>query len=237
MGGEAVNDQDMSGVEQGAEHDNQVPGGNGKRLRHAQEVQPRHRQRNAPRQQQGGLAAEQQEAEQRYEDDVHGGNKPGLARRSPHGDAQLLGKGRQRQHCAAGAAPQQQEFLSRPVQLEHVPPSRYEAGSRQVNQQQRQEGDDITHTVKSKRADILRAHALGGKTKAPDQCGQQGQGVLFHSAFHGTSPLCLDSLLTGYMLVRAAHIAAGKAPQQSAVGHGKGEGIPHLHRFLTIGHI
>ena len=160
-----VDDQNVDREAEGAQQHEQVAEADCEGLGDAQQVHARDGQRDRrPDAAAHPLAAQQ--AEQRDDDDVKRGDKPGLADRGV-GNADLLERAGDRQHNAAAHAAQHRPLLLR-RRLAAVQPVKQENTG-----QQHQPAQQTAHAVEGKRADIVHADRLGYEGHAPDQGGRE----------------------------------------------------------------
>ena len=164
-----VNAGDLHGKGQGAAHQIQVALVDLRNAHAAEQIQPGDRQRHAEKGGFGRLFPEKQ-PQHRHQHDVHGGDEPRLSRVGVD-DADLLQAG-----CDEQGAPTDQPH---PPQRRILPFCRGfpEAALAGIQQKpagnQKQHGKQAPRGLKGKGANMIHAHALGDKAKAPNGCTQQ----------------------------------------------------------------
>ena len=135
--------------------------------RHAQEVQPGHRQRDAAPVLHTASAAEQQ-AEQRHDQDVARGEESGLADRRIQ-QRELLGDAARAQRCAAAHTADNERFAGFAALLGRLLRMRAATfAQHRDDRQQDQSADDGAREHKGERADIIHADALRHERHTPD---------------------------------------------------------------------
>ena len=189
LGAVMSHQKDLHRKQQGAEQQLQLAHreGEGIPARHAEQIQPRHAHRH-PQPDAAVGAAAQDNAAQRHQHHIQGGEKAGLGGGDlPH--SHLLGGRRGEQEDAAeNAAPHRIAAGRRG----HGRADLADRGQTAAHQQQAREKDTGQPAAAGQEGigpHIAAAHRLGGEGHAPDQRPQHKQGGFFHlSDFHLHSP-------------------------------------------------
>lgn len=167
--GEMVDHQDVQGKADGADQKQQVRGLQGKSGFDAQQIQPGDRDHHADPDVPPAFLFQEQ-PQDRYQDDIAGGQESGLPGRGAQVKAHLLERAAEKQHdSAAESAEEQLLFLRRSVGLF---PGRSDPVQEGDDRQQRQPADQGADGVKRIGADGVAAGRLRDKSNAPDQGGE-----------------------------------------------------------------
>lgn len=159
---EPVDSEDLHGEEERAQQEVQVAGGDGEAIGNAQKVHAHDRNGNGepvPR----GYPLLEKYLPDGHEHDVQRRDEPGLSGGRAHVERQLLHIGRGKQRRAADDAADDDVAPCPAVRL----------SAQQADGEQHQKRDERTQRRYRERAEILRADALSGESRAPYDCGEQ----------------------------------------------------------------